>query len=98
MGVFGILGVQVFGAMKSEGFNSSDSDSARAAVVLTEDFGIRNPSVILAIETPSGIDTDAAAATALLDAVASLNGVESNPTPWPSACSAPGGSSPRQRS
>ncbi|MFM7146410.1 MAG: hypothetical protein ACKOW5_08765, partial [Actinomycetales bacterium] len=61
MVLFGVFGVQVFGAMKSEGFNYPGSDSSRAAAVLEEDFGVTDPAAILAIETPTNVDTDAAA-------------------------------------
>ncbi len=82
MVLFGVFGVQVFGSMKSQGFNSPDSDSSRAAVILAEDFGLTDPVAILAIETPTNVDTDASAATALLDEVASLDGVDSVVSYW----------------
>ena len=82
MGVFGVLGVQVFGSMKSEGFNFPGSDSSRAAEMLANDFGVRDPLAILAIETPTDLDTDAPAATALLDQVAALDGVEAVVSYW----------------
>ena len=82
MVVFGVFGVQVFGAMKSEGFNYPSSDSSRAADVLATDFGVTDPAAILAIETPTGVDADAAAATALLDDVAALAGVDSVVSYW----------------
>lgn len=82
MMLFGIFGVQVFGAMKSEGFNYPGSDSSRAAAALDEDFGVTDPAAILAIETPTDVDTDAAAATALLDQVAVVDGVESVISYW----------------
>ena len=82
MVLFGVFGVQVFGAMKSQGFNDPDSDSNRAAVILAEDFGLTDPVAILAIETPTNVDADANAATALLDEVALLDGVESVVSYW----------------
>jgi RND superfamily putative drug exporter len=82
MVLFGVFGVQVFGAMKSEGFNYPGSDSSRAAAVLAEDFGVTDPAAILAIETPTDVDTDAAAATAVLDEVAAVDGVDSVVSYW----------------
>lgn len=82
MVLFGVFGVQVFGAMKSEGFNYPGSDSSRAAAVLAEQFGVTDPAAILAIETPKGVDADAASATALLDEVAAIDGVESVVSYW----------------
>jgi RND superfamily putative drug exporter len=82
MVLFGVFGVQVFGAMKSEGFNHPGSDSSRAAAVLAEDFGVTDPAAILAIETPTDVDTDAAAATAVLDEVAAVDGVDSVVSYW----------------
>ena len=82
MVVFGVFGVQVFGAMKSEGFNYPGSDSSRAAVVLEQDFGVRDPAAILAIETPSDVETDAAAAVDLLAQVEAIEGVESVISYW----------------
>jgi len=80
--VFGVFGVQVFGAMKSEGFNYPGSDSSRAAVVLEQDFGVRDPAAILAIETPSDVETDASAAVDLLAQVEAIEGVESVISYW----------------
>jgi RND superfamily putative drug exporter len=82
MVLFGVFGVQVFGAMKSEGFNYPGSDSSRAAAVLAEQFGVTDPAAILAIETPTAVDADAALATALLDEVAAIDGVESVVSYW----------------
>lgn len=82
MVVFGVFGVQVFGAMKSQGFNYPGSDSSRAAESLAEDFGITDPVAILAVETPTNVDADASAATALLEEVASLDGVDSVVSYW----------------
>lgn len=82
MVLFGVFGVQVFGAMKSEGFNYPGSDSSRAAAVLAEQFGVTDPAAILAIETPTGVDSDADSATALLDEVTAIDGVESVISYW----------------
>lgn len=82
MVIFGTFGFQVFGAMQSEGFNDPNSDSSRAAEILINEFGITDPVAILAVETPSGVDADAAAATNLLDDVAQLDGVQTVVSYW----------------
>jgi RND superfamily putative drug exporter len=82
MMAFGVFGVQVFGAMKSGGFNDPASDSSRVAAMLADDFGTRQPAAILAIETPSGVDADAASANALLEQVASIEGVSEVVSYW----------------
>ena len=51
--VVGILGIRVFAAMESEGFNDPASDSSRAAAILADEFGTEDPLIILAIETPA---------------------------------------------
>ncbi|MFM7597292.1 MAG: MMPL family transporter, partial [Actinomycetota bacterium] len=73
--IVGVFGVRVFGAMQSEGFDDPASDSARAATALAEEFGARDPVVVLAIESPSGVDAGAAQAQQLLDGVAQVDGV-----------------------
>jgi RND superfamily putative drug exporter len=82
MAVFGVFGIQVFGAMKSEGFNDPASDSSRVAAMLSDDFGARQPAAILAIQTPSGVDTDAASATDLLEQVTATEGVSEVVSYW----------------
>lgn len=77
-----VLGAGVFGAMKSEGFNDPGSDSSRAAALLAAEFGVTDPAAILAIETPTDVDSDAEAATTLLDAVAEVDGVDSVVSYW----------------
>ena len=82
MVAFGVFGVQVFGAMKSEGFNYPGSDSSRAAALLADEFGVDDPVAILAIETPTDVETDAAAAQEFLDEVAAIDGVKSVVSYW----------------
>ncbi|CAB4570229.1 unannotated protein [freshwater metagenome] len=82
MVIFGTFGFQVFGAMQSYGFNDPNSDSSRAAQILIDEFGVTDPVAILAIETPSGVDVDAAAATKLLNDVAQLDDVKSVISYW----------------
>ena len=80
--VCGVFGVRVFGAMEAEGFNDPASDSIRAAAILAEEFGTEDPLIILAIETPTGADASAAEATALLDGIAAVDGVDQVVSYW----------------
>ena len=85
MVIFGVFGVQVFGAMQSQGFNDPASDSSRVSAILADDFGTDEPAAILAIQTASDIDADAASATALLDQVAAVDGVSQVVSYWSTA-------------
>ena len=78
----GIFGIQIFGAVKSEGFVDPGGEAARAAAYVQTEFGAEDPAVVLVIQTPTGADADAAAATALLDEVAAVPGVESIVSYW----------------
>jgi len=80
--VAGVIGVQVFGALKSEGFADPSSDSARAAVYLESEFGVTDPVAVLVVATPTGVDTDAAAAIRLLEEVEATAGVQSVVSYW----------------
>lgn len=80
--MFGVFGTQIFGAVQSEGFSDPNSDSSRAATILVDEFGISEPVAILGIQTPTNIDTDALAATTLLNQVSNLDGVQSIVSYW----------------
>jgi putative drug exporter of the RND superfamily len=80
--LFGVFGIQVFGAMKSEGFNDPSSDSSRAAQILADEFETRDPLVILAVQTPTDPDVDAPAVQVLLDQIAGINGVDDLISYW----------------
>jgi RND superfamily putative drug exporter len=80
--IFGIFGVQVFANMKSEGFADPGGEAARAAAYVQDEFGATDPAVVLIIQTPTDVDADAPAATALLDDVAAIPGVESVVSYW----------------
>lgn len=78
----GVLGIAVFGAMKSEGFVDPGGEAARAASALESAFGLTEPVAVLVVQTPADVDTDAPAATALLDEVAALPGVDRVVSYW----------------
>ena len=80
--VVGVLGVRVFGVMQTEGFEDAGSESSRASVILQEQFATTDPLVILAIETPTSPEADAAAAEALIAAAASVDGVDEVISYW----------------
>lgn len=80
--VVGVLGVRVFGVMQTEGFEDAGSESSRASVTLQEEFATTDPLVILAIETPTSPEADAAAAEALIAAAASVDGVDEVISYW----------------
>ena len=80
--IVGVFGVRVFGAMQSEGFQDPGSESARAAAALADEFGTRDPAVILAIESPDGVEAGATAAQDLLDGVAQVDGVSEVVSYW----------------
>lgn len=80
--VFGVFGVQVFGNMKSEGFVDPGGEAARAAATLEEDFGVTGPAVVLLVQVPTDVDADAPAATALLEQVSQVPGVERVDSYW----------------
>jgi len=80
--IVGVFGVRVFGAMQTGGFDDPASDSARAATVLAEEFGTRDPVVVLAIESPEGVDASATQAQALLDDIGQVSGVSEVVSYW----------------
>ena len=80
--IVGIFGLRVFGAMQSEGFDDPASDSARAAVALAEEFGARDPVVVLAVESSDGVEAGTAEAQALLDDIGQVSGVSEVVSYW----------------
>jgi len=82
LGVCGFLGTQSFGALKAQGFTDPGSDSVATATALEERFDTRAPSVILAIQSPQGVDQAADEASALLDEIAAIPGVDRVNSYW----------------
>jgi RND superfamily putative drug exporter len=80
--VFGGVGVQVFGTLKSEGFVDPGGEAARASAYVDNQFGAADPAVVLLIKTPNNVDGDASLATALLDKVADVPGVQNIVSYW----------------
>lgn len=66
--VFGTLGTQVFSRFDSGGYSDPNSDSAKVFEYLEDTFGVKDPAVVIALESSAGsVDAEAtvAAATAL---------------------------------
>jgi putative drug exporter of the RND superfamily len=68
LAVSGVLGSQLFDRLQSQGFDDPGSDSAAASTALADDFGVRDPVAVLAVEASVGVDDPAAvrAATTLV--------------------------------
>ena len=80
--IVGVFGVRVFGTMQSGGFQDPNSESAQAATALAEEFGTRDPIVVLAIESPNGVEAGAVAAQDLLADVTAVDGVSEVVSYW----------------
>jgi RND superfamily putative drug exporter len=66
--VFGTLGTQVFSRFDSGGYSDPNSDSAKVFEYLEDTFGVKDPAVVIALESSAGsVDAEGtvAAATAL---------------------------------
>lgn len=66
--VFGTLGTQVFSRFDSGGYSDPNSDSAKVFEYLEDTFGVKDPAVVIALESSAGsVDAEATitAATAL---------------------------------
>lgn len=84
--VAGAAGAQVFGALKTAGYDDPGSESARAQAALVQRFGVQDPAVVLAVESPTGIDSTRGTtqATALVGRLAGQPGVTSVVSYWTS--------------
>ena len=60
----GAIGTSVFGKLDSGGYNDPKSDSAKAFEYLTDVFKVRDPAVVLVVETTQGVNDPAVVATA----------------------------------
>ena len=61
---FGTLGTQVFARFDSGGYSNPNSDSAKVFDYLESTFGVKDPAVVLTLESRSGSVDDEAATTA----------------------------------
>lgn len=76
LAVFAGTGWQVFGQLKTSGYDNPDSESSRAAVALAKQFGVRAPLVVATIDTTRGVDSDDAAALTLVKRMLTEPGVD----------------------
>ena len=60
----GAIGTSVFGKLDSGGYNDPKSDSAKAFEYLTDVFKVKDPAVVLVVETTQGVNDPAVVATA----------------------------------
>ena len=60
----GAIGTSVFGKLDSGGYNDPKSDSAKAFEYLTDVFKVKDPAVVLVVETTQGVNDQAVVATA----------------------------------
>ncbi len=81
-----VLGSQVFGALQAAGYDDPTSESAHAMSAVRQEFGVEDPAVILAVETPAGVDETASVAQAsqLVEKLSRLPGVTDVVSYWTS--------------
>jgi RND superfamily putative drug exporter len=86
LALFGTLGAGLFPNLQTQGFDVPGSESDRAATVLSDEFDVRDPVLVVALELPAGIDDPAgsAAAAGLVDDLASVEGVDTVVSYWTS--------------
>jgi putative drug exporter of the RND superfamily len=84
--VAGVLGAQVFSALQTAGYDDPGSESAQALTATQQQFGVDDPTVVLAVQTPAGVDSaqGSAAATALVGRLAEVDGVTATVSYWTS--------------
>jgi RND superfamily putative drug exporter len=61
----GTIGSAVFGKLDSDGYSNPKSDSAKAFTYLTDVFKVKDPAVVLVVETKDGITNPSAIASAI---------------------------------
>lgn len=82
----GAIGTSVFGKLDSGGYNDPKSDSAKAFEYLTDVFKVKDPAVVLVVETTNGLNDPAVVASAakLEQSIKSEVGVGSTLSYWSS--------------
>ncbi len=84
--VAGGLGFQLFGALKSGGFNDPGSQAARADTTLADRFAVHDPTAAMFVTAAGGVSTPAATAAgeALVSSVAANRNVAGVVSYWTS--------------
>jgi len=82
----GAIGSSVFGKLDSGGYSDPKSDSAKVFEYLTDEFKVKDPAVVLVVETKNGIISPeaSASATRLESQIKLESGVESTLSFWSS--------------
>ena len=80
----GGIGSAVFGKLDSGGYSDPNSDSAKAFTYLTDVFKVKDPAVVLVVETKDGITNPSAiaSATKLENQIKTESGVDSTLSYW----------------
>ena len=80
----GGIGSAVFGKLESGGYSDLDSDSAKAFEYLTDVFKVKEPVIVLVVETKDGLTKPESVATAtkLEQEIKSIPEVESTLSYW----------------
>jgi RND superfamily putative drug exporter len=80
----GGIGSAVFGKLDSGGYSDPKSDSAKAFTYLTDVFKVKDPAVVLVVETKDGITNPIAiaSATRLENQIKTESGVDSTLSYW----------------
>ena len=80
----GGIGSAVFGKLDSGGYSDPKSDSAKAFTYLTDVFKVKDPAVVLVVETKDGITNPSAiaSATKLENQIKTESGVDSTLSYW----------------
>jgi RND superfamily putative drug exporter len=80
----GGIGSAVFGKLDSGGYSDPKSDSAKAFTFLTDVFKVKDPAVVLVVETKDGITNPSAiaSATKLENQIKTESGVDSTLSYW----------------
>ena len=83
----GAIGSSVFGKLDSGGYSDLNSDSAKVFEYLTDDFNVKDPAVVLVVESKDGVISPATSSTAakLEGQIKLEQGVESTLSFWSSA-------------
>ena len=83
--LFGTIGTQVLSRFDSGGYSNPNSDSAKVFEYLEETFGVKDPAVVITLESSSGSvddETTVAAATALENQLRSETSAQSVLSYW----------------
>jgi len=86
LAVAGVLGAGLFPRLQAAGFADPSSQSGQTAIVLADRFGVHEPILVLAVDTPAGVDsaTGSAAAERLVEKVGRTSGVTDVASYWTS--------------